>query len=93
MRINKPCVLQWWSSLAVTYCSILNGKLFLVWSVVIIFFNPSTTKRTTFAPKAKCKNVQSCLNMLKHDSSCKSCLEFSENNVRASYLQRKLPEK
>ena len=53
-----------WSSLAVSYCSILNTTLFVVWFAVIFFYF-STTKSTTFAPKAKCKDLQSCLNIPK----------------------------
>ena len=42
-----------------------------------------------FAHNAKCKNVQSCLNMLKHDYVSKSCLEFSEYNVRGFLSSKK----
>ena len=34
------------------------------WFIIFYLF---LTKSTTFAPKTKCKNVQSCLNMLKRD--------------------------
>ena len=70
-----------WSSLVIDYSiqSILNSKLFLVWPVAIIVYL-STTRSTIFAPK--CNNDQSCLNKLKHDSANKSCLKFSEDNIK-----------
>ena len=55
----------------------------------LLFFYFSATRNTTFAHNAKCKNVQSCLNMLKHDYVSKSCLEFSEYNVRGFLSSKK----
>ena len=63
MWINKLCNTYGGVYGRVTYCSILNGKF----PGLVSGYSFNTTKSTTFAPKAKCKNDQSYLNMIKHD--------------------------